>query len=142
MQSTGSQADMCDNVDLSETLRSFHTQAQDLFNKTASLIDQLQSRGESISQSDALLERLQSRVNEMVITGNALEDAIQDGNQFEDDSSEELDDLIAERGMHLKQTGVSADSWTFRTSLTQFRSWTTTMTELVEFSIFVHTTSL
>ena len=101
MQSTGSQADMCDNVDFSETLRSFHTQAQDLFNKTVSLVDQLRSRGESIGQSDELLERLQSHVNEMVITTSALEGVIEEGNQSEDDTSKELDDLIAERGMIL-----------------------------------------
>ena len=99
MQSTGSQADICGNVDVSETVRSFQTQVQDLYNKTASLIDQLQTRGESIGKSDALLETLQSRVNEMVITGQALEDALQEGNQSDDDSSRELDDLIAERGI-------------------------------------------
>ena len=99
MQSTGSQADICGNVDVSETLRSFQTRVKDLYNKTASLIDQLQTRGESIGKSDALLETLLSRVNEMVITGQALEDALQEGNQSDDDSSRELDDLIAERGI-------------------------------------------
>ena len=98
MQSTGSQADVCQLDDITDTLRSFHSQLQDLCSHTSSLIEQLRSRGENINQSDTMLDTLESRVNQMVATTTCLENALQTRDTSDEESARELDDLISERG--------------------------------------------
>ena len=98
MQSEGSQANMGDSDDITGTLNSVQDRVKDLLSHTTSLIDQMRSRDGNISQSHSMLDRLESRVNEMAAISQELNYALETASQTEDDSSRELDDLIAERG--------------------------------------------
>ena len=98
MQSTGSQAAIGESDAISDTLRGFQGQLQDLYSQTSSLIEQMRSRDGNISQSSEMLERLESRVNEMVATTKTLETSIQTPDASEEDTARELHDLISERG--------------------------------------------
>ena len=100
MQSTASQAAIGESDAISDTLRGFQSQLQDLYSQTSSLIEQMRSRDGNISQSSEMLERLESRVNEMVATTKSLESSIQTPDASEEDTARELHDLISERGDH------------------------------------------
>ena len=100
MQSTASQAAIGESDAISDTLRGFQSQLQDLYSQTSSLIEQMRSRDGNIRQSSEMLERLESRVNEMVATTKSLETSIQTPDASEEDTARELHDLISERGDH------------------------------------------
>ena len=107
-----------DPEELLRTLGSFQSQVQELYAQTATLVDKMRTRHDNVTTSNLMLDELEARINEMIITSGTLDQRwndVLDLNQVAN-ILDDMEGLFDELEEQLNRSKESKDYFTWQSS--------------------------